>query len=328
MQFKHVPLDDEDDKSAGEEAVSSASSVVINPVNRTASVTSTPIMTIAESDCGKRQDIATHNPDADPAFTPASRLYSDEDLKKGNNKAISMSMALHLKTLEVFFKLYQPEITTRQIALLKLLLEDLYRDFNITWETDVTRLMARDYPILSDLHKMAVEVRASNRLKNGSELQGIFKDDIFELEVMLREMSEGADSLIWNGHTTVDPKSRFICLDTHDLQDTSENVKKAQYYNLLTWMWQRMSRDRKEKAMLFADEAYLLIDPHVPQSSIYMRNMMKRARKYEAGLGVIFQSVVDVLDPSIKMYGQALLDMPAYKVLTGTDGVNVRPDRA
>jgi len=51
--------------------------------------------------------------------------------------------------------------------------------------------------------------------------------------------------------------------------------------------------------------------------------MVKRARKYEAGLVTIFHSVVDVLDPSIKMYGQALLDTPAYKVLMGTDGVNL-----
>jgi len=251
------------------------------------------------------------------------KIYTDDDIAKGN-KHKNMSMALHFKTLEVFFKLYQPEITTRQLALLKLLLEDLYAEFNITWDTDVSKLTAKDYPILSDLHNLIVGVRTSNQLKNGSELQGIFKEDIFELEVMLREMSEGADSFIWNGHSSIDPKSSFICFDTNDLQDTSENVKKAQYYNLLTWMWQRMSRDRKEKVMLFADEAYLLIDPAVPQSLIYMRNMSKRTRKYEAGLAVIFHSVIDVLDPSIKMYGQALLDTPAYKVLMGTDGVNLQ----
>jgi len=275
LQFKHVPLDDEDD------------------------IDNFPVI--------------------------SEKLYNEEDCKKGSHKGkdVNMSMALHFKTLEVFFKLYAPEITTRQLALLKLLLEELYNSFGINWETDVTKLKAIDYPIMSDLYKVVVDIRAGGKLLNGEELQGIFKDDIFELEIMLREMSEGADSFIWNGHSTIEPKSDFICLDTHDLQDTSENVKKSQYYNLLTWMWQRMSRDRKEKVMLFADEAYLLIDPLVPQSLIYMRNIVKRARKYEAGLCVIFHSVVDVLDPSIKMYGQALLDTPAYKVLMGTDGVNL-----
>lgn len=317
LQFKQVPLDDEDEDDKEK-----------------------------DKDKDKEKEIGAPASSAPVDALPAPavmKLYDDKDLGRpggsgfagndsngsngvnGSNATspINMSMALHFKTLEVFFKLYAPEITTRQMALLKLLLEDLYGDFGITWGTDTSKFTAKDFPIMEDLYKMIVKVRTQGKLKNGSELQGIFKDDIFELEVILREMSAGADSFIWNGHSSLDPKSDFICLDTHDLQDTSENVKKAQYYNLLTWMWQRMSRDRDEKVMLFADEAYLLIDPQVPQSLIYMRNMVKRARKYEAGLAVIFHSVVDVLDPSIKMYGQALLDTPAYKILMGTDGVNL-----
>ena len=314
--FKHVPLDDEDGEG------------VVNGFGFNSSSSNGSISIRSDYGSGHGKDEGSLD-----GAAILDRLYNDEDIKRGNTKGINMSMALHFKTLEVFFKLYAPEITTRQMALMKLLLERLYNSFGIEWDTDVTNLRNIDYPILSDLYKMIVNTRISGRLQSnktqdgemqdGEELQGIFKEDIFELEIMLREMSEGADSFIWNGHSTVDPKSDFICLDTHDLQDTSENVKKAQYYNLLTWMWQRMSRDRKEKVMLFADEAYLLIDPQVPQSLIYMRNMVKRARKYEAGLVTIFHSVVDVLDPTIKMYGQALLDTPAYKILMGTDGVNL-----
>jgi len=264
-----------------------------------------------------------HVPLDDDDEEDAHKLYTDTELNKGNNKGMSMSMALHFKTLEVFFKLYSPEITTRQLSLLKMLLEQLYKSFNITWDTDVTMLSNADYPIFSDLYNLILEVRKTKKLPCGDELADAFVDDIFELEIMLRELSQGADSFIWNGHSSLDPKSNFICIDTYDLQDTSDNVKKAQYYNLLTMAWQRMSRDRTEKVMLFADEAYLMIDPHVPQSLIYMRNVAKRARKYEAGLVTIFHSIVDVVAPSIKMYGQALLDTPAYKVLMGTDGVNL-----
>ena len=39
---------------------------------------------------------------------------------------------------------------------------------------------------------------------------------------------------------------------------------------------------------------------------------------------IISHSVVDFLDPTIKMYGQALLDIPCYKVLFGTDGQNLK----
>ena len=215
-------------------------------------------------------------------------------LYKDNDKGVSL-MALHFKTLEVFFRLYAPEITSRQISLLKQLLEELYRKFGIEWHTDVSKFKNEDYPIISDLYEIAKE------FKDNSSINGIYKDDIIEIGIMLRELSEGADSFLFNGHTTTSPTSSFICLDTHDLQDSSENVKRAQYYNVLTWTWERMSRDRAEKVLLFADEAYLLIDPQVPQSLAYMRNVSKRARKYEAGIGVISHSCVDFLDPAVKL---------------------------
>jgi len=113
-------------------------------------------------------------------------------------------------------------------------------------------------------------------------------------------------------------------LDTHNLQNTSDTIKKTQYFNLLTWCWEQMSRNRQEKVMLFCDEAYLLIDPHVPQSLVFLRNVSKRARKYETGLAIISHSIVDFLDPSVKLYGQALLDIPCYKVIMGTDGRNLK----
>ena len=109
----------------------------------------------------------------------------------------------------------------------------------------------------------------------------------------------------------------------HDLQNTSDSIKRTQYFNLLTWCWQQMSKDRNERVLLICDEAYLMIDPNVPQSLVFLRNVEKRSRKYEAGIAIISHSVVDFLDPQIKMYGQALLDIPCFKILMGCDGKNL-----
>ena len=76
--------------------------------------------------------------------------------------------------------------------------------------------------------------------------------------------------------------------------------------------------------MLICDESYLMIDEKVPQSLVYLRNMMKRVRKYEGSLAVISHSVVDFLSDNIKQYGQAILDIPTYKILMGTDGQNLK----
>ena len=88
--------------------------------------------------------------------------------------------------------------------------------------------------------------------------------------------------------------------------------------------WQQMSCDRTEPVLLICDEAYLMIDPNVPQSLVFLRNVEKRSRKYEAGVVIISHSVVDFLDPRIKMYGQALLDIPCFKILMGCDGQNLQ----
>ncbi len=55
---------------------------------------------------------------------------------------------------------------------------------------------------------------------------------------------------------------------------------------------------------------------------------MKRARKYESALAIVSHSIIDFMDPSVKQYGQALLDIPCYKVLMGTDGQNLKETAA
>ena len=51
----------------------------------------------------------------------------------------------------------------------------------------------------------------------------------------MRELAVGADSFLWNGHSSVEPTSSFVSFDTSQMQEMTQNVKKAQYYNILTW---------------------------------------------------------------------------------------------
>ena len=223
------------------------------------------------------------------------------------------AMALHIKTLEIFFNLYLPSLTDKHKALLKKSLIEMYNKFNIYWDTDTSKLRHEDFPIFSDLYSIVYD--KSDDQKHGS----IYA----ELALLLQDVASGADQFLWNGQTTLNTHTRCICLDTHDLQSTPDNIKRTQYFNILQWCWEQMSRDRNERVLLIADEAYLMIDPNVPQSLVFLRNTEKRARKYEAAIAIVSHSVVDFLDPSIKMYGQALLDIPCIKILMGTDGKNL-----
>jgi len=222
-----------------------------------------------------------------------------------------------MKSLEIFFKLYKSSLSEMHISLLKMCLIELYNKFNIFWDTDISELKNEDYPIFTNLAEVIEE-------RKRKELDLDVKKLYNEILLLLHDLFYGSDQFLWNGHTTISSNSRCVCLDTYDLQDTSDNIKSTQYYEVLQWCWDQMTKDREERVLLICDEAYLMIDHRVPQSLIFLRNCVKRDRKYEAAIAIISHSVVDFLDPSVKMYGQALLDIPCIKILMGTDGKNLQ----
>lgn len=241
----------------------------------------------------------------------------DEEADEVEYKSKGMgAMALHFQTLRTFFKLLYPELDSIHIARLEEVLEELYNRFNIDWDTDISGIPNNKFPIMTDLYNLLGE-KASNEIDE--EKQKIYDT----LRSLLRGISIGAEKGLFNGYTSIDDNAKIVCFDTFNLQNADDKVKRAQYFNILTYCWEIMSKDKEEKTMLVCDEAYLLIDPRVPETTIFLRNVAKRCRKYEGSLVIISHSIVDFLDDSIKMYGQAILDMATYKILMGTDGVNL-----
>lgn len=126
------------------------------------------------------------------------------------------------------------------------------------------------------------------------------------------------------GYTTIEADSKFIVLDTSNMEGSKINVKSCQYFNMLRFCQNSAFMDRNERFMVVADEAYLLLDPKVPQGTEFLRNFSKRARKYNCSLVVITQSIIDFLAENIKQYGQALFDNSTYKLFFGMDGKNLK----
>ncbi len=254
------------------------------------------------------------SPRDDEQEKEAERLY------RGVDDGSLCELAMHIKNLEIFFNLYLPSITDMQRAVLKKCLVELYQRFGITWDTDISGLKPEAFPVFSELYALVQE--RAEQAEDGQVYR--------ELVLLLYDLAEGADSFIWNGRSSIaeagkgDGKGSITVLDTNALQGTSDNIKRTQYFNLLTWCWEQMSRNREERVLLVCDEAYLMIDRKVPQALVYLRNMVKRARKYESALAIISHGVVDFLSNDVKQYGQALLDIPCYKVLMGTDGQNLK----
>lgn len=237
----------------------------------------------------------------------------DDDEEDENNRlyrADENAMALHIHTLDVFFKLYLPGLNDLQRALLKKALVETYNLKGITWDTDILQLRAEDFPLISEL-QVHLQEQAEEDPRCG------------DLALLLYDMAEGADSFLWNGYTNVDLSNDLIVMDTNLLVSSSEEVRRAQYFNTLTMCWQVMAQDRTTPVLLVCDEAHILFDPAIPQTSMYMRNFAKRARKYEGALWVVTHSLVDLLSEQVRISGQAILDSSAYKLFFGTDGKNL-----
>ena len=228
----------------------------------------------------------------------------DDPLYQANDNA----MAMYIHTLDVFFKLYLPSLTDYDRALLKRELVEVYKEKGITWDTDISSLRPEDFPWAKDMYQ---------RLRDQDDPQ------LQRLAVLLYDMAEGADSFLWNGCTNVDLSNDFIVFDTNRLMDSSDEVKRAQYFNILSLCWGLMSEDRDQPVVVVCDEGHILFDPAIPQTSMYMRNYAKRSRKYESALWLVTHSLVDILNEKVKLYGQAILDCATYKTFFGSDGKNL-----
>lgn len=234
----------------------------------------------------------------------------DEDEDYSSTKS---ALALHMDFLTAFFTLYFPEITSFQMSLLMEILEELYRSFNIDYNTDINNISKERFPIMEDLYYLLEKKVEDPNTKH--------KDEIEIIKSIVRSLAIGHNAEIFNGYTTIeDTTSDFLCLDIYSLQGASSNIKSCQYLNMLRYCEDMAFRNREEKGYVVCDEAYLLIDKKVPQAIEFMRNFSKRCRKYQCGLITISQNILDFLGDEIKQYGQAILDNSTYKFFFGTDG--------
>ena len=229
-------------------------------------------------------------------------------------------VALHIQSLRVFFDIYfgkQAMEKTGMRARLENCIIETYKRFGIGLDSDVSKLKAEDYPCISDLYETARQFSKDQKL---SERR---RNQYEELEDLLFPAAKGADQYLWNGPTTLNPRSDFTVLNTSKLLEMDDNVRNAQFYNMQTWNWHEMSKDRKEKCLTTVDEGYLFVDPDNPMLMKYFRNMSKRDRKYEAGLMFVTHAPADVLDPAVKRLGQAIIDNSCYKMIMGCDSKNL-----
>ncbi|MGM9858594.1 MAG: VirB4 family type IV secretion system protein [Clostridia bacterium] len=223
------------------------------------------------------------------------------------------AMAIHFQFLHTFFEILFPSLTDIEFSMLDIVLEELYTKFGITQDTNLLELENTDFPRLEDLYYLLEK-------KNDEE----YKDEYVKLLSLLRPISIGQASTIWNGYTDITIDTRLTVFNTKNMQEFQVQYKRAQYYNIMSYSWEILSKNKDERDILIADECHILIDPNIPQTLEYLRNISKRARKYNSSIIVISQSLEDWLNEKIRLYGQSLLANSTYKMFFKMDGQDLR----
>ncbi|MDM8534415.1 ATP-binding protein [Clostridiaceae bacterium HSG29] len=230
--------------------------------------------------------------------------------------------AQHIRILRLFFSTLLKDFSQTELKRLEELIEKLYEKYNITKDIDVFTLKPSNYPKMSDLYEL---VKKEQELMQESSSKYTERDyDIIEsIRLNLRSLSEGADSKLFEGITNIDLSNDFIVFDIFDLQDADESLKSVQYFNILSFAFQKVVENRNKKVILMIDEAHMLLDKDVLETAKTLRNFQKRFRKYNGSLLVSTQEINDFTMGSIADYGKAILDNATYKILLGADGKNL-----
>ena len=234
------------------------------------------------------------------------RMSTDDDDK-------NVAVMRHIQTFRTFIKYYFKDLSELEFTKIEELLLRTYKNKNITLNTDVSKLKSEDYPIISDFHNEIVkelDKAINNKRVNDDTVKSLEK-----IEAIVRRMTTGVDSKLWNNYSNIDLNSDFIVFDIHSLLESDETILRTQFFNTFSLAWHIVSQNRDEKKILICDEAHLLIDPENKDGLEFLKRATKRNRKYNGSLIMCSQNMIDFTSPEVMRYGQVIVDNSDYQVI-------------
>ena len=239
------------------------------------------------------------------------RKSSDDDEDVDGKKIKNNDLSRHFQTFRTFIKYYLQDLTPYELTKVEEILIEVYKDKGIDFDTDLNKINYQDYPIIEDLYNKVLD--KLNTAKKNNETRNVI-ESLDKISSMLKRATIGADAKLFNGHTniTIGDSSDLIVLDIHSLVDADDTILKTQFFNILSWCWNEISKNRNERVILICDEAHLLIDSKNKDGMEFLKRAQKRIRKYNGALWTCSQNLIDFTASDLERYGQVLIDNSAY----------------
>lgn len=252
------------------------------------------------------------------AFPEALDDCTDEQIAElAKRHDFKGSISEKISQLKGWFKVYQPDLNMSHISLIESALYETYKRAGLTEGSNPKDLKNTDNPTMSDLYKIIKE-----RFETATDSAD--KKLYNEILRYLYSAVEGADRFLFNGHTNINLNNPLNVFDVRKLLDAPENVKNAQFSNIISYLWLALTRDRKEKTVLVVDEAHLFINKGSTTTFEFLGQLCKRARKYSSALWVLTQNVGDFLHDDVSRFGEGILNNSSTKILMKSEATDLQ----
>ncbi|WP_024858110.1 VirB4 family type IV secretion system protein [Ruminococcus albus] len=220
------------------------------------------------------------------------------------SEAISMNFTLEISRICSFFGQYNPSLSDDELFALRDVLVAVYKEKGITDTTDISSFLPEQFPIFSDLYNYLTNIQKDQTL---SEYE---RSNYKKLETQIKQLSKyGAFGTMFDNYTNVNIDDKnLIVFDVKQISEMETNVYNAQLFNILSLMWAETCKNREHNAFVspherryivcLLDEAHRFISVKNRQVTKFIETLLRRSRKYDAGLWFASQSILDFLPSS------------------------------
>lgn len=244
------------------------------------------------------------NPLQPLAWNEETENEDDERTPEAFKKTTMLSR--HISYLKDFFRSYK-DFTTAQLDTIELMLQKLYRRFDMDDYTDFSQVAPEKFPTMSDFYDL---------LEDEFDLYDPKRKNLFSEETIqevclgLHSMCKGAESKYFNGHTNI-KDDKFLVFGVKGIMELNRNLRDALLFSILSYMTNALLGAGNYVGAL--DELYLFLTNLTAIE--YIRNLMKRDRKKDSLLVLASQNIEDFLQPGVRELTKPLFSIPTHQFL-------------
>lgn len=244
------------------------------------------------------------NPLQPLAWNEETENEDDERTPEAFKKTTMLSR--HISYLKDFFRSYK-DFTTAQLDTIELMLQKLYRRFDMDDYTDFSQVAPEKFPTMSDFYDLLEE---EFDLYDPKRKNLFSEETIQEVCLGLHSMCKGAESKYFNGHTNI-KDDKFLVFGVKGIMELNRSLRDALLFSILSYMTNALLGAGNYVGAL--DELYLFLTNLTAIE--YIRNLMKRDRKKDSLLVLASQNIEDFLQPGVRELTKPLFSIPTHQFL-------------